>query len=222
MANKPFNLINKTRAIIFIFIAVASFIHVDTTRAFSVQISKTTSAEPYPHILKTQTFDLNTRNIKVLTSQGRHLWIGTGQGIIRYDTRTNEDYKVYDNQNHLLSNGIFAIRMDPENRPWVGTYGGGLSHCDGKQWHHYNTPQGLNDAFVYDIEFDKNSLWLATWSGVNRVTGNPGLRKNWQSFTVENTEGGLIDNWVYAIEIEPSGKTWFGTESGISAYHHGK
>ena len=67
--------------------------------------------------------------------------------------------------------------MDPENRPWVGTYGGGLSHFDGKQWHHYNTPQGLNDAFVYDIEFDKNSLWLATWSGVNRVTGDPGSRK---------------------------------------------
>ena len=222
MPNKPFNFINKTRAIIFIFIAVASFIHVDTTRAFSVQISKTTSAEPYPHILKTQTFDLNTRNIKVLTSQGRHLWIGTGQGIIRYDTRTNEDYKVYDNQNHLLSNGIFAIRMDTENWPWIGTYGGGLSHFDSKQWHHYNTPQGLNDAFVYDIEFDKNSLWLATWSGVNRVTGNPGLRKNWQSFTVENTEGGLIDNWVYAIEIEPSGKIWFGTESGISAYQNGK
>ena len=219
---QPFKFINKTRAIIFIFVAVASFIHVDTTRAFSTSISKKTSAEPYPHILKTQTFDLNTRNIKVLTSQGKHLWMGTGQGIIRYDTHTNEDYKVYDNQNHLLSNGIFAISMDPENRPWIGTYGGGLSHFDGKQWHHYNTPQGLNDAFVYDIKFDKNSLWLATWSGVNRVTGDPGSRKNWQSFTFENTEGGLIDDWVYAIEIEPSGKTWFGTESGISAYHHGK
>ncbi|MBT7937110.1 MAG: hypothetical protein HN722_13015, partial [Nitrospina sp.] len=146
--------------------------------------------------------------------------MGTGQGIIRYDTHTNEDYEVYDNQNHLLSNGIFAIGMDPENRPWIGTYGGGLSHFNGKQWQHYNTPQGLNDAFVYDIEFDKKTLWLATWSGVNRVTGDPGLRKNWQSFTVENTEGGLIDDWVYAIEIEPSGRIWFGTESGISVYHN--
>ncbi|MBT6596402.1 MAG: hypothetical protein HOB34_09920, partial [Nitrospina sp.] len=114
---QPFNFINKARAIIFIFIAVASFIPVDTSNAFS--IPEKTSAEPYPHILKTQTFDLNTRNIKVLTSQGRHLWMGTGQGIIRYDTHTNEDYEVYDNQNHLLSNGIFAIGMDPENRPWI-------------------------------------------------------------------------------------------------------
>jgi ligand-binding sensor domain-containing protein len=220
MQNKPFKYLKKT--IIFIFIAVASFIPVDTLSAFDLPIAERTSGEPFPHILKTQTFDLNTRNIKVLTSQGKHLWMGTGMGIIRYDTHTREDYEVYDNQNHLLSNGIFAISIDPENKPWIGTYGGGLSHFDGNKWLHYNTPQGLNDAFVYDIEFNRNSLWLATWSGVNRVTGNPASRKNWQSFTVENTEGGLIDNWVYAIEIEPSGKIWFGTESGISAYDNGK
>jgi ligand-binding sensor domain-containing protein len=218
MQNKPLKFFNKV--IIFIFIAVASFIPIEIANAFSVAVK--TSGEPFPHILKTQTFDLNTRNIKVLTSQGRYLWIGTGSGILRYDTHTQEDYDVYDNQNHLLSNGIFAISMDLENRPWIGTYGGGLSHFDDKQWVHYNTPQGLNDAFVYDIKTDKNSLWLATWSGVNRVTGNPASRKNWQSFTVENTEGGLIDNWVYAIEIEPSGILWFGTESGISSYDNGK
>jgi ligand-binding sensor domain-containing protein len=148
--------------------------------------------------------------------------MGTGMGIIRYDTHTQEDYEVYDNQNHLLSNGVFAIKMDPENQPWIGTYGGGLSHFNEKKWIHYNTPQGLNDAFVYDIEFDKNTVWIATWSGVNQVKGNPALRKNWKSFTVENTEGGLIDNWVYAIEIAASGKIWFGTESGISAYNNGK
>ena len=199
---------------------VASFIHTNTTHAF--KIPEQTSGDPFPHILKTQTFDLNTRNIKVLTTQGRNLWMGTGRGIIHYDTHTREDYNVYDNQNHLLSNGIFAISMDSQNHPWIGTYGGGLSHFNGKKWNHYNTPQGLNDAFVYDIEFNNNSLWLATWSGVNQVKGNPASRKNWKSFTVENTEGGLIDNWVYAIEIEPSGKTWFGTESGLSSYGDGK
>jgi ligand-binding sensor domain-containing protein len=219
---QPLKFINKIFVIIFIFSAGASFIPLDTARAFSASISDQTSGEPYPHILKKQTFDLNTRNIKVLTSQGRHLWMGTGRGVIRYDTNTSDDYEVYDNQNHLLSNGIFSITFDSQNLPWIGTYGGGLSHLNGKHWSHYNTPQGLNDAFVYDIEFDKNILWLATWSGVNRVTGNPSDRKNWQSFTVENTEGGLIDDWVYAVEIESAEKLWFGTESGVSSFHNGK
>jgi ligand-binding sensor domain-containing protein len=213
---------HKIRIIIFILTAVASFIPIDTLNAFDTALPPNTSGEPYPHILKTQTFDLNTRNIKVLTSQGQHLWMGTGRGVIRYNTQTPDDYELYDNQNHLLSNGIFAIAIDPANKPWVGTYGGGLSHFDGEQWHPYNTPQGLNDAFVYDIEFHKKTLWIATWSGANQVTGNPKQKKNWRSFTVENTDGGLIDNWVYAIEIEPSGKIWFGTESGVSSLHNGK
>lgn len=195
---------------------MASFIPINNSRAFT--LADQTAADPFPHILKTQTFTLNTQNIKVLTSQGKQLWMGTGLGVIRYDTRTSENYEIYDNRNHLISNGIFAISMGPKKLPWIGTYGGGLSHFNGKKWKHYNTPQGLNDAFVYDIEFENNTLWLATWSGVNRITGNPEVKENWQSFTVENTEGGLTDNWVYAIEIGPSGKIWFGTESGISVY----
>ena len=109
---------------------------------------------------------------------GAHLWMGTGLGVINYDTNSSESYEVYDNQNHLLSNGIFAINFDSHNLPWIGTYGGGLSYFEGSLWNHFNTPQGLNDAFVYDIEFDKKSLWIATWSGVNKVTGNPKSRKN--------------------------------------------
>lgn len=213
---------NILKTIILVFIAGASFIPVESTSAFSSTLGDKTSGETYPHILKMQDFNLNTRSIKVLSSQGQHLWIGTGLGVINYDTDTSESYQVYDNQNHLLSNGIFAINFDSHNLPWIGTYGGGLSHFDGSLWNHYNTPDGLNDAFVYDIEFDKKSLWLATWSGVNKVTGDPASIKNWQSFTVENTEGGLIDNWVYAIEIERSGKIWFGTETGISSLHNGK
>ena len=219
---RPLKFTNKILAIIIIFSTGSSFITLDTACSFSASISKKTTGEPYPHILKKQTFDLNTRNIKVLTSQGKHLWMGTGRGIIRYDTHTHEDYEVYDNQNHLLSNGVFSITFDSKNLPWIGTYGGGLSHHNGNLWKNYNTPQGLNDAFVYDIEFDANVLWLATWSGVNRVTGNPSERKNWQSFTVKNTEGGLIDDWVYAIEIESAEKIWFGTESGVSSLHNGK
>jgi ligand-binding sensor domain-containing protein len=169
-----------------------------------------------------QTFDLNTRSIKVLTSQGRHLWIGTGLGVIRYDTDSKENYEVYDNQNHLLSNGIFVIKFDSQKLPWIGTYGGGLSHFNGSRWYYYNTPEGLNDSFVYDIELDNQTIWLATWSGANKITGDPELKKNWQSFTVESTDGGLIDNWIYAIEIEPSGRIWFGTETGISLLDKGK
>ncbi len=191
-----------------------------TARAagFEKPIFGKTLGKAYPHILKSDEFSLNTRNIKVLTGQGKFLWMGTSNGVIRYDTTTANDYEVFDNQNVLLSNGIFAIVMDPLNRPWIGTYGGGLSHFNGTGWVNYNTPQGLCDAFVYDIEFTQDTMWVATWSGVNRVRGDLSRRDSWEQFTVKNTHGGLVDDWVYAIETGPDGRLWFGTESGLSMF----
>lgn len=185
---------------------------------FDAPLAAKTSGEDYSHILKTDEFSLNTRNIKVLTSQGKYLWMGTSNGIIRYDTTTANAYEIFDNQNALLSNGIFAIVMDKNQNPWVGTYAGGLSHFDGNRWINFNTPNGLCDAFVYDIEFTGDTTWIATWSGVNRVRGDLSSRASWESFTHENTKGGLIDDWVYAIELGKDGRVWFGTESGISLF----
>ncbi|PIQ96828.1 MAG: hypothetical protein COV67_07455 [Nitrospinae bacterium CG11_big_fil_rev_8_21_14_0_20_56_8] len=144
--------------------------------------------------------------------------MGTTVGLILYDTTTPENYLVFDNRKGLLSNGIFAVKLDNKGRPWVGTYGGGLSYHDESRWVNLNTPQGLCDAFVYDIEFAGDSIWIATWSGANRLRGDPFSRSSWERFTVENTHGGLIDDWVYAIEVGKDGRIWFGTESGISLF----
>ena len=144
--------------------------------------------------------------------------MGTSMGVIKYDTTSIENYVVYDNRNALLSNGIFSITIGPNNQIWLGTYGGGLSFIDDKEWVNINTPQGLNDAFVYDVKFNNNAMWIATWSGVNKVEGNPLTSDSWTSFTVENTNGGLIDNWVYAIEVGENNNIWFGTEGGAFTF----
>ena len=145
--------------------------------------------------------------------------MGTSMGVIKYDTTSIKNYVVYDNRNALLSNGIFSITVAPNSQIWVGTYGGGLSFIDNKKWININTPQGLNDAFVYDVKFNNNAMWIATWSGVNKVEGSLLTRDSWTSFTVENTNGGLIDNWVYAIEIGENNNIWFGTEGGLSLFN---
>ncbi len=186
---------------------------------FDKPLSAKTKGNASPHILKADEFSLNTRNVKVIRSAGKYLWIGTADGVLRYDTTTANKYDIFDNTNALLSNGIFGIVIDANDNPWIMTYGGGLSHFDGEQWYNINTPQGLCDSFLYDLEFDEdNTLWIATWSGANRVRGDLFSRDSWESFTIKNTKGGLIDDWVYDIEIGPDGRVWFGTESGISVY----
>ncbi len=186
--------------------------------AFDKPLAAKTRGTLHPHILNTERYSLNTRNVKALASAGKHLWIGTSMGAIRYDTTTADRYDIVDNQSGLLSNGIFTIKLDGGGRPWIGTYGGGLSYEDGGRWINLNTPDGLQDAFVYDVEFDGEGMWVATWSGVNRIEGDPKKRGSWRAFTVENTGGGLIDNWVYGIERDSAGRVWFGTESGVSLW----
>ena len=207
------------------FISYICFVFIFTTlfpavgSSFDKPLAEFSKGENSPHILKSDNFSLNARNVKVLKSQGDTLWMGTSMGVIKYDTTSIDNYTVYDNRNTLLSNGIFSISIGPNDKVWFGTYGGGLSILAAGEWVNINTPQGLNDAFVYDLKFTNTSMWVATWSGVNRVQGDPLIQDSWTSFTIENTDGGLIDNWVYAIEIGDNNNIWFGTEGGLSLFN---
>ena len=121
-------------------------------------------------------FRVGNRNVKGLYIDDQYAWIGTSGGVIRYDIN-NDTHKVFDNKiDGLISNGIFHVSMI-DGKLYVGTYGGGLSIYDMKAdtWKNYNIPDGLADQFVYDVHKASNGdLWIATWSGANRVKG--GLR----------------------------------------------
>jgi ligand-binding sensor domain-containing protein len=169
-------------------------------------------------------FRVGNKNVKSIYVEGPLVWIGTSGGLVRYDTR-NEGFKLYDNKSGLLSNGVFAVRR-VQGKIAVGTYGGGLSLLDeatGK-WKTYNIPEGLGDAFVYDVLTAGNGdLWIATWSGVNRVRGgNLDDRSKWDLFTVANTRGGLPNDWVYGLAEGKNGEVWMATEGGMALYAGGR
>jgi ligand-binding sensor domain-containing protein len=165
-------------------------------------------------------FDVGPRNVKAMMTDGSVLWVGTSEGIVKYDTHTDQ-FDVYDNKNSgLISNGIFFLSKKIDGRLWVGTYGGGLSLFDGNQWKNYNIPQGLADPFVYGAAKAPNGdVWIATWSGANQIVGghldDP---KAWRTYTVKNTEGGLPNDWVYGVVVDPKGNIWLGTEGGLALY----
>lgn len=169
-------------------------------------------------------FRTGNRNVKDLLVDGDVLWVGTSGGVIRYDTKTDR-FKLYDNTNGLLSNGIFHLsKLD--GRLVVGTYGGGFSIFDerNERWETYNVPDGLGDAFVYDVlKASNGDVWVATWSGVNRVRGGKLKdRASWDLFTVENTKGGLPNDWVYALAEGPHGEIWLATEGGLGRFAGGR
>jgi ligand-binding sensor domain-containing protein len=169
-------------------------------------------------------FRVGQRNVKQILADGDYMWVGTSGGVIRYNTKT-DDYKLFDVRNGLLANGIFHIGKIG-GRIVVGTYGGGMALYDqtDETWDIYNIPQGLADAFVYDtLETRDGDLWIATWSGANRVRGGAlDDRSQWELYTVENTEGGLPNDWVYGLAQGKNGEVWLATEGGLARFKNGE
>jgi ligand-binding sensor domain-containing protein len=169
-------------------------------------------------------FRVGNKNVKRIFVDGDRVWVGTSGGVVRYDTRS-DDYKLFDVKSGLLSNGIFHVSRLGD-RLAVGTYGGGLSLLDPKteQWRTYNIPEGLGDAFVYDVLQARNGdVWIATWSGVNRVRGGQlDDRSKWELHTVESTRGGLPNDWVYGLAEGKDGEIWLGTEGGLARFAQGR
>ena len=169
-------------------------------------------------------FRVGNRNVKSIYIDGKIAWVGTSGGVIRYDTTTDE-YRLFDARNGLLSNGIFYVgKLD--GRILVGTYGGGMSLFNAAQdkWDNFNIPDGLADAFVYDVlKTPSGDVWVATWSGANRIRGgNLKDHSKWDVFTVENTKGGLPNDWVYGLDQGKDGTIWMATEGGLASFKDGK
>jgi len=169
-------------------------------------------------------FRVGNKNVKRIFVDGDVTWVGTSGGAVRYDTRSDE-YKLYDNTTGLLSNGVFYVgRL--QGRLTLGTYGGGMALLDEKAqtWETFNIPEGLGDAFVYDVLHAKNGdVWVATWSGVNRIRGGAlKERAKWDLFTVDSTKGGLPNDWVYGLAEGKGGEIWLGTEGGLARFAGGR
>ena len=144
-------------------------------------------------------FRVGQRNVKDIFPDGDIVWVGTSAGVIRYDT-ANEEYRLLDTRTGLLANGVFHLGKI-NGRLTVGTYGGGLSILNEAEddWRIYNIPDGLGDGFIYDaLQLDNGDVWIATWSGANRVRGGDlDDRDSWDLYTVANTDGALPNDWVY-------------------------
>lgn len=106
-------------------------------------------------------------------------------------------------------NYVFSILVAPDQTVWAGTWGGGVSHYDGKRWTNYTVKDGLAGDIVYSIAQDaRGVLWFGTNAGLTRYDG-----KRWSSVDART---GLLDNNVYALAVAPNGDIWAGTKRGVA------
>ncbi|MEN3324985.1 two-component regulator propeller domain-containing protein [Mariniflexile soesokkakense] len=124
----------------------------------------------------------NGRVTSIVKNNNDFVWIGTNNGLNRYD---GKDIKIYNKQNSSLSaNDISDLLIDSKGTMWIATLGGGLNFYNptNNTFHSFKnipkTPNSLLSNHVNALIEDLNGfIWLGTEKGLCM------LNKETQKFT---------------------------------------
>ena len=146
-----------------------------------------------------------------------YLWIGTQDGLNRYD---GYSFKIYkhdpDNPNSISYNSVLSIAEDKNGSLWIGTWGGGLNRFDPatETFIRYNfdanDPSSLSNDTVTSIKQDLNgAIWVGTLGGLDRY--NPET-DNFEHFRNDpNDPNSLSSDAVSYIFEDSNHQLWIGT-----------
>jgi PAS domain S-box-containing protein len=161
----------------------------------------------------------STVNCLIQDSYG-FLWIGTIDGLNKYD---GYKFKVYkpdpDDSTSLSNNHIYSIIEDKNNNLWIGTRNGlNVFNREKENFIRYiNDPADsttISHNNVNKVYFDKKgTTWIATNKGLNKF-----LPDKKQFITFDNNpkdSSTLSHNIVYCMFEDRSGNFWVGTHKGL-------
>ncbi len=143
-------------------------------------------------------------NVYALAVQGNITWIGTANGLARFDGST---WSVYDTSNTPLSDALItALAVDRDGAVWAGTVRSGVARFDGVTWSVYNIANGaLRNNTVHGIAIDSAGRpWVTTDSGMATLRADGG----WDTYTEDNS--GIGHAHARGIAIAPDGTKWLG------------
>lgn len=175
----------------------------------------------FQHLTNNEGLPSNRINCLFQDSCG-FIWIGTDNGVCRYDGQEVLSFYPDSNANsHLVGNAIleFCPKINSDDF-WVATNSGLLSFDQDKYSFSEvkvfnNRPKGLSEA-IMSMSYDKKgNLWLATFHGI--YVYNP----EWQlqaHFMAADSTHSLSKNLVTAIACNHNGDMLVGTTKGLQVY----
>jgi ligand-binding sensor domain-containing protein len=146
--------------------------------------------------------------IAVLQTQDGYLWIGTQNGLVRFD---GVNFELFNRAKvpQLKSNVISALYQDQNNTLWIGTQSGGLTRYKEGEFTTYSITQHPELKKIRAINEDRwGNLWIASLT-----QGLTCLRSD--KFTNYTTEQKLPHNEVRFIYKDGNGDLWTATWTGI-------
>jgi PAS domain S-box-containing protein len=155
--------------------------------------------------------------LDILQDSRGYLWIGTQDGLNRYD---GYSFKVYkhdtEDPTSISHNSILKMAEDENGILWIGTWGGGLNRYDPltetftSYQHDPNDPTSISDDTVTSIKKDSHgNLWVGTLSGLDRF--DPAT-STFEHFRNDSDDPESLSSNVVSVIFEDSNhQLWIGT-----------
>ena len=146
-----------------------------------------------------------------------YLWIGSQDGLNRYDGYAFKIFKHDpDDASSLSNNSILSLAEDQDGALWIGTWGGGLNRYDPatEKFTRYTTdpndPASLSDVTITCIKVDSHgSVWVGTLNGLDRY--NPETNGFDHFRNDPENPNSLSSNVISVIFEDSQGQLWVGT-----------
>jgi ligand-binding sensor domain-containing protein len=149
------------------------------------------------------------RDIEYTEDMG--MWFSTPTSIWCY---MDGEWRMYTEEDGLLSSNSDAIAYDPSGKIWIGT-DAGISVYDGVEWINYPKGEGLlaNFTNIREIDITANLVWVVydfAYSGdVRGISSFDGT--NWITYeTNENIVDGTWYENILSVASTQDGYVWFG------------
>ncbi|NRS88389.1 signal transduction histidine kinase/ligand-binding sensor domain-containing protein/DNA-binding response OmpR family regulator [Flavobacterium sp. 7E] len=146
------------------------------------------------------------------------MWLGTRDGLNKYDGSKFTVYRNEDKDSLSLSNNdILSISEDTNGQIWVGTYNG-LNQYDPikdsfKRYFHTNDPQSLSNNVIWCITQVNNEIWIGTSKGLSVFNIKTSRFKSF--YKQKNNKNSLPSNYILSITKTPKGHIYIGTSKGL-------
>jgi len=163
-------------------------------------------------------------NITEIFKKDSVLWLGSKQGMLRYDINKKKikryQYKEGDEQS-ISHNKVYSIQEGKGNVLWLATYGGGLNkfNIDTEEVRYYTTKNGLLNNGIYNLLIDsENKIWVSTNNGLSKFDPTTEIVKNYDEN--DGVQGNEFNQG--AFYKSKTGRMYFGGNEGFNAFYPDK
>jgi ligand-binding sensor domain-containing protein/signal transduction histidine kinase len=189
----------------------------------------------FSHYVTDKMLDYNEPVTAIVEGNGGYLWIGTWEGLYKFNRREERFYPSHTNpsiSSTLRDIRIEDIHLSKNGWLWIATWAKGLYVYDpgsGRLAHHVPNPLDPNGLLPYLFNIFEDSdgnIWIGHGLGISKLskpeTERVFVADSLKFTTYSNYFGhprNLSSDFIMDIQQDKTGRLWFSTSAGLNLFN---